>query len=306
VGQAAGAPIPTGTVTLAVANYTSPATALVGGTVVVTIPANTLVIGTDELVATYTPDAASATIYVAAKANGIVSVGAAATSSGAAPVDFGAINIGTTSVAKAVTLTFSASSTPATLIATTQGVTGKDFAIVSGGTCGAGINVAAGQSCTVNVTFTPAFAGLRNGAVLALDSNGQPLALTYIHGSGSGPEISLEMSPYYPGYGFIDVNYPSSATTLSDGFSHPNVAVDGAGNVFEFDWGTGSIKEIPAGCTNSSCTVTVLQAFFGPSAVAVDGAGNIFVAEVGISDVKKIPPGCKSYSCVQTIGAGFN
>jgi len=306
VGQTAGAPIPTGTVTLNATNYASPAAPLVGGTVVITIPANSLPIGNDALQATYTPDAASTTIYVSAKAIGVVSVGAAATSSGAAPVDFGAVNIGTASAGKTITLTFAASSTPATLIATTQGVTGKDFAIVAGGTCGAGINVAAGQSCTVNVTFTPAFAGMRNGAVLALDSSGQLLALTYIHGSGTGPEISLQSSPYYPGYGFIGANYPSSTTTLSDGFSHPSVAVDGAGNVFEADWGTGAVKEIPAGCTSSSCTVTVLQAFFEPSALAVDGGGNIFVAEVGNNDVKKLPPGCKSYSCLQTVGSGFN
>jgi len=306
VGQASGAPVPTGTVTLAGGNYNSPAAALSGGTVVITIPANSLIIGTDELIATYTPDAASATIYVSAQAAGFVSVGAAATASGAAPADFGSLNIGTTSPVKAVTLTFSAGSTPAALIATTQGATGKDFAIVSGGTCGAGINVATGQSCTVNVTFTPAFAGLRNGAVLALDSNGQPLALTYIHGSGTGPQITLASSLYFRYDGFLPVNYPTSTTTVSDGFSHPNVAVDGAGNVFETDFGTGAIEEVPAGCTSSSCTVTVLKAFYGPSALAVDGAGNIFVAEVGNGDVKKVPPGCKSYTCMQTIGTGFN
>src|SRR6185312_9960106 len=306
VGQAAGAPVPTGSVTLAAANYTSPAATLVGGTVVITIPANTLVIGNDGLQATYTPDAASATIYVSAQAVGIVSVGAAATASGAAPVDFGAVNIGTASAAKPITLTFAAGSTPATLIATTEGVAGKDFAIVPGGTCGAGTNVAAGQSCTVNVTFTPAFAGVRRGAVLALDNNGQTLALTYILDSGTGPQISLQTTLYYSGYGFVDVNYPVTTTTLSNGFSHPNLAVDGAGNVFVADWGTGAVKEIPAGCTNSACTVTVMQGFFAPSAVAVDGAGNLFVAEVGNGDVKKLPPGCKSVSCVQTVGAGFN
>jgi large repetitive protein len=306
VGQANGAPLPTGTVTLAAANYVSPASALVGGTVVITIPANTLVIGTDGLRATYTPDAASATIYVPATGTGFVAVGAAATSSGAAPADFGSINIGTTTAVKAITLTFPADSTPATLIATTQGATGKDFAISPGGTCGAGINVAAGQSCTVNVTFTPAFAGLRNGAVLALDSNGQPLALTYIHGSGTGPQIIFQTDAYYAYEGIQTPGYPFSTSALSDGFSHPNVAVDGAGNIFVADLGTGSIKEIPAGCTSSTCTVTVLQAFFGPSALAVDGAGNIFVAEIGNSNVEKIPPGCKSYTCMQLIGSGFN
>jgi hypothetical protein len=287
-------------------SFTSPATVLSSGAVTITIPANTLAIGTDLLVADYTPDSASATIYVSTQSYGLVAVSAAATASGASAADFGSIGIGTTSASQAVTLTFPGNSTPATLIATTQGATGKDFAIVTGGNCGAGVNVAAGQSCTVNVTFTPAFAGLRNGAIVALDGNGQTLALTYIHGSGTGPQITFQTDYDYAYYGIYATNNPFSFTTLSNGFSHPNVAVDGAGNVFEADLGTGAIEEIPVGCTSSSCVVTILQAFNGPSALAVDGAGNIFVTEVGFSDVKKIPLGCRSYSCMQTIGSGFN
>ena len=301
-----GAPAPTGTITLEVGNFTSPAAVISSGTVTITIPANTLTIGTDLLAAFYTPDSASATIYVPTEASGAVSVSATATSSGASPADFGSIGIGTTSAPQAVTLTFPSNSTPATLIATTQGAMGKDFAIVAGGSCGAGVNVAAGQSCTLNVTFTPAFAGLRNGAVVALDGSGQTLALTYIHGSGTGAQMTFQSDYDYAYYGIYATNNPFSFTTLSDGFSHPNVAVDGAGNVFEADLGTGAVEEIPVGCTNASCTITVLKAFYGPSALAVDGAGNIFVTEVGNGDVKKIPLGCRSYSCMQTIGSGFN
>ena len=186
-----------------------------------------------------------------------------------------------------------------------MGATGKDFAIASGGACGANIDLAAGQSCTVNVAFTPAFAGVRNGAVQALDASGQILTLTYIHGSGIGPQISLQTNRYYQYTGVISSGYPFSTTTLSNGFSHPNVAVDGAGNVFEADLGTGAIEEIPAGCTSSSCVITILRAFYGPSALAVDGAGNLFLTEIGNNDVKKIPPGCRSITCTQTIGTGL-
>ena len=94
VGQASGAPVPTGTITLVGGTYTSPATALSGGTVTITIPANSLSIGTDVLVAAYTPDASSTTIYVAAQGAGLVAVGAAATASGASPADFGSIGTG--------------------------------------------------------------------------------------------------------------------------------------------------------------------------------------------------------------------
>ena len=306
VGQVNGAPMPSGTITLAGGNYTSPATALSNGSVTLTIPANSLIIGTDELIATYSPDADSATVYLTSNGVGFVAVSAAATAAGAAPVDFGSLGIGKTSAMLPVTLTFPANSTPATLIATTQGATGKDFAIVSGGSCGVGINVAAGQNCTVNLTFTPGFAGLRNGAVVAQDQDGQTLAMTYVHGSGTGAQISIQSNTYYGFYGVSAANVPFSFTTLSDGFSRPNVAVDGAGNVFVADWGSNSVKKIPAGCTSSTCTVTVTNGISTPSAVAVDGAGNLFVTEVGYGDVKKIPLGCTSPSCMQTVGSGFN
>jgi hypothetical protein len=148
---------------------------------------------------------------------------------------------------------------------------------------------------------------MRSGAVLAEDANGLTLAMTYVHGSGNGPQVSVQTDAYYDyGYGVLADNYPFGSTTLSDGFSRPNVAVDGAGNVFVADMGPGAVREIPAGCTSASCVVTVLQAFYGPSALAVDGAGNLFVAEVGNGDVKEIPTGCKSYSCLETVGTGFN
>jgi len=306
VSQASGAPQPTGTVTLKGGSYTSPATALSGASVTITIPANSLVIGTDELAAAYTPDAASTTIYVSAQGAGFVAVSAAAAASGAAPADFGSLGIGKTGAAQAVTLTFPADSTPASLVATTQGAAGKDFDLVAGGSCGAQVNMAAGQSCTVNVTFTPAFAGLRSGAVMAVDAEGQTLALTYVHGMGTGAQISIQSNRYFSYYGVSAEDDPFSFAMMSDGFSHPNVAVDGAGNVFVADMGIGAVREIPAGCASAACVVTILQAFNGPSALALDGAGNIFVAEVGFGDVKKIPSGCHSFSCLETVGTGFN
>jgi sugar lactone lactonase YvrE len=70
--------------------------------------------------------------------------------------------------------------------------------------------------------------------------------------------------------------------------------------------GNAAVREIPAGCTSASCTVTVMSGLYWPTAVAVDGAGNLFVTESGYGNVKKIPLGCKSPSCMETVGSGFN
>ena len=141
---------------------------------------------------------------------------------------------------------------------------------------------------------------------MAVDAEGQTLALTYVHGMGTGAQISIQSNRYFSYYGVSAEDDPFSFAMMSDGFSHPNVAVDGAGNVFVADMGIGAVREIPAGCASAACVVTILQAFNGPSALALDGAGNIFVAEVGFGDVKKIPSGCHSFSCLETVGTGFN
>jgi sugar lactone lactonase YvrE len=307
--QVNGNPTPTGTVILAGGTYNAAATQLSNGSASFTIPANALFIGGNQLVSNYTPDAGSSNIYVAGRGTGFVLASAAPPPAGAAPEDLGTLGIGKTSAVTAVTLSFPAGGTPASLMATTQGATGLDFALVSGGSCGAGVNVPAGQSCTVNATFTPGYAGLRSGAVLALDANGQTLAMTYLHGVGTGAKLDITASPSY--WVQLENQYAprfiaSSNTVIGDEFSRPIVTVDGGGNVYVSDWNNNRVQKIPAGCTQTSCAVTVMNGLFAPTGVAVDGAGNLFVSEQGYGDVKKIPVGCQSPSCMQTIGTGFN
>ena len=59
-------PTPTGSVTLSSGTYTSAATTLSSGSATINIPAGTLATGSDTLTATYTPDAASSTVYATA------------------------------------------------------------------------------------------------------------------------------------------------------------------------------------------------------------------------------------------------
>ena len=66
VSPATGEPVPTGSIVLSSGSYSSPATALSSGSAAsatITIPANTLPVGSDILTATYTPDAASTALY---------------------------------------------------------------------------------------------------------------------------------------------------------------------------------------------------------------------------------------------------
>jgi len=54
---------PTGSIVLTGAGYTSASSILTNGTVVITIPINSLTTGASNFVATYTPDASSSTVY---------------------------------------------------------------------------------------------------------------------------------------------------------------------------------------------------------------------------------------------------
>jgi hypothetical protein len=95
----------------------------------------------------------------------------------------------------------------------TQGAPGLDFQRM-GGTCIAK-TYSRDETCTVDLNFTPAYPGLRMGAVVFKDTNGAVLATTYIQGVGVGPLPNLPPT--------------SSAAGLS--FQPLGVAVDAAGYI---------------------------------------------------------------------------
>ena len=79
----------------------------------------------------------------------------------------------------------------------TQGASGLDFQLSSGGSCTAAIF--ADNACTVNVTFAPLAPGTRMGAVQLTDSSGNVLVTTMIHGIGLGPVVAFpphEKAPF--------------------------------------------------------------------------------------------------------------
>jgi large repetitive protein len=94
---------------------------------------------------------------------------------------------------------------------------------------------------------------------------------------------------------------------LGGGFNSPSgVAVDGSGNIYVADSNNNAVKEIPAGCTSSSCVTTLGGGFNNPNSVAVDGRDNVYVADYGNNAVEVMPAGCANASCVTALGGGFN
>src|SRR6266702_1961428 len=88
-------------------------------------------------------------------------------------VNFGSAAIGTiTPLTIPLTFTFDTAGTLTAPAVLTQGPAGLDFADAgTGDTCAAG-TYAAGDTCTLNVSFTPQFSGIRFGAATLSNSSG--------------------------------------------------------------------------------------------------------------------------------------
>ena len=203
--------------------------------------------------------------------------------------NFGSVAVGS-SFTQPVFFTVASGTVVGSISVLTQGASGLDFTQAADTTCTA-TTYASATNCTVNVQFSPRYAGLRMGAVVFKNGSGTVLATAYVYGVGSGPQVAFS---------------PPTITTLGSGFSNPvNVAVDGSGNVYVVDTPISAVKEMPAGCASSSCVTTLGGGFFSPFGVAVDGAGNVYVADFGHQAVKEMPPGCASATCVTTLGGSF-
>jgi hypothetical protein len=81
-------------------------------------------------------------------------------------VNFGKQKAGTTSAPKSVTLT----NTGTTTLSISNVSPSGSFSIASGSSCVPGGTVAAGATCVINVTFTPASVGPQAGAVTITDN----------------------------------------------------------------------------------------------------------------------------------------
>jgi sugar lactone lactonase YvrE len=232
--------------------------------------------GQQSITASYTGDAFysstnSATYQLSvvvppdATASGLTAFG-----SSAAPIAVGQ------NVTETVTFTFSSAVTLQQIQTLTQGAAGQEFSVASGGSCATGSSYGPSgtTTCTVNVTFTPAHPGIRNGAVTLSDGSNQVVATAYLQGYSSG--VQFAVAP--------------AATTYTKTLSNTqweSVAVDGAGNIFaavSISGGTAIYKMTPSvtgGTLSYSQTEVYSTGTDGTGtgssiqSVAVDGAGNL-------------------------------
>jgi sugar lactone lactonase YvrE len=194
--------------------------------------------------------------------------------------------------AETATLGFSflASTTLSSITATTEGTTGLDFSVASGGSCAVGTPYVAGATCTVKVSFSPSATGLRAGAVLFTNSSSALVGVAFLRGIGAGPAIAFDSG--------------TSTSLQATGLVSPEgTAVDAAGNVYIADSALASVVKLPWTGTGYGTQTTVGARLSGPAGVAVDGAGNVYIADSTGGTVEEV----KAISGVQTsVGSGFS
>jgi sugar lactone lactonase YvrE len=234
---------------------------------------------------------------------------------------FGPQNVGSPSVAQAVAVTAQVAGQVSSVEVLTLGVSNLDFAAASAGSTCASANLSPNQTCTESVIFTPTAPGVRNGAVLLLDSGGNVLGSAYLAGTGLGglgvflPGQMLTVAGNGQFKGVLDGGQATNANLdLPSG-----ITADGAGNLYIADSAHHRIRKVTAAGIISTIAGNGDPSYTGdngpadlatldtPSGITIDGAGNLYIADTGNNAVRKITAATGIITTVAGNGtAGYN
>ncbi|MGI9075038.1 MAG: beta strand repeat-containing protein [Bryobacteraceae bacterium] len=167
---------------------------------------------------------------------------------------FASQNVNTTSTAQAVTLSNAGSGALSITSIAITGINAADFSQTN--TCGS--SVAAGQNCTITVTFTPQATGARSASVSVTDSaTGSPHTAS-LSGTGAGvAQVSLSPSALTFASQNFNTTSTAQAVTLSNAgsgaLSITSIAITGT-NAADFSQTNTCGSSVAAG---QNCTITV-------------------------------------------------
>ncbi len=212
----------------------------------------------------------------------------------------------TASAPVVITLTAQASGTASAPLALTEGVsdpTVAEFTITDPGTCGSSPTLSQGQTCSVTVTFSPRFPGIRHGAIQLKTTGNQLLATTLISGKGQGslPVLIPGQIDTVAGNGDRYYLGDGGPATQSPICLPSGLAVDGAGNLYLADTINNRVRRVDA----SSHTITTVAgngsagssgdggpataaSVTNPSGLALDGAGNLYIADTANNTIRRV------------------
>ena len=210
--------------------------------------------------------------------------------------------VGQSSAVVPVLVTMTGSGTASAPVALTTGIAGMDYAVAPGGTCGT-VSYNAGDSCTVNIVFTPLYPGLRLGAVVIQNTGGGLLGHTMVTGTAKGSLAVLVPGEIDTVAGNAQWIYQMDNVVATDTsiFLPTGVVVDAAGNFYISDSSNNRIRRVDGktaiittvggdgtpGYSGDGAAATS-GAISDPAGIAIDGAGDIYFADTGNHVIRRI------------------
>jgi DNA-binding beta-propeller fold protein YncE len=184
--------------------------------------------------------------------------------------NFGDIPVGGQSFPASVFFTFDSNDGYLRFGDQTQGYYGLDFTDAGTGTCFVAVQYFTGESCTMDVTFSPTAPGARYGAAALLNSNNSVFAAGYLQGAGVGPAVGFP---------------PGTQSTIIAGLASPGgIAVDPIGNIYYADTTNNTVY------VNTTTVANLTGNIDAPEFVAIDGTGSVFIGNNANGDVFKETP----------------
>ena len=180
-----------------------------------------------------------------------------------------------------------------------------------------------GTICTVPVTFTPWYSGLRPVPLQVSTLSGSTTTVypVGLNGIGTGPQVALTPGTISTVAGNGTQGYlgDGHAATSAELYNPTGVALDSAGNIYIADQNnqrirkvdtSGNISTVAGNGTpgyNGDGGVATSAELYDPTGVAVDSAGNIYIADYFNNRIRKVDASTGKISTVAGNGTqGYN
>src|SRR5262249_54301564 len=114
-----------------------------------------------------------------------------------------------------------------------------DFRVAASSTCTAGLNVLAGGTCNIDVTFGPTATGTRSGLLTVVDTGANRPQTAALSGIGVAPPLTLSATSLNFGKQIVGTSSPSQTVTITNnsGSTIRNIAVLSSTADFPQNWG---------------------------------------------------------------------